>query len=129
MFLLQPIKTRDIRWYPLKNSLRNSCPSGKYLVKACIRNFVSFFFFFFHQMIVLQTCPSMLFFFIEKALFVLEIFHVLSFFPFFSTISRFKRTNGSGIIYVSWIGSHKFADLIFGITQKSLYITSWNLVR
>ena len=30
---------------------------------------------------------------------------------------------------MSWIDFHKFADVIFGITQKELYITSSNLVR
>ena len=28
---------------------------------------------------------------------------------------------------MSWNDSHKFADAIFGITQKRLYITSSNL--
>ena len=28
-----------------------------------------------------------------------------------------------------WIGLYKFADVIFGVTQKPLYITSSNLVR
>ena len=43
--------------------------------------------------------------FIYKALFVLKIFKFLWFFPFFSTPSRFKRTNGSGIIYdiMKWL--------------------------
>ena len=39
------------------------------------------------------------FYFIEKPLFVLEIFKFLKFFPFLSTVSRFKRTNGTGVIY------------------------------
>ena len=30
---------------------------------------------------------------------------------------------------MSWIGFHKFADVIFGITKKPLYITSSSLVR
>ena len=30
---------------------------------------------------------------------------------------------------MSWIGLHKLADIIFGITQKPFYITSSNLVR
>ena len=30
---------------------------------------------------------------------------------------------------MSWIGLHKFAGVIFGITQKPLYITPSNLVR
>ena len=45
------------------------------------------------------------FYFIQKALFILEIFKFLWFSPFFSTLSRFKRTNGSGIIYgvMNWL--------------------------
>ena len=45
------------------------------------------------------------FYFILKALFVLEIFKFLSFFHFLSTLSRYKRTNGSGIIYdvLNWL--------------------------
>ena len=35
-----------------------------------------------------------------KTLFVLKIFKFLYFFPFLSILSRFKRANGSGIIYV-----------------------------
>ena len=30
---------------------------------------------------------------------------------------------------MSWIGLHKFAGVIFGITQEPLYITPSNLVR
>ena len=39
------------------------------------------------------------FYFFQKALFVQEIFKLLLFFSFFSTLSRLKRTNESGIIY------------------------------
>ena len=39
------------------------------------------------------------FYFIQKALFVLKIFRLLYFFPFLTTLSRFKRTNGSVIVY------------------------------
>ena len=43
------------------------------------------------------------FYFIEKALFVLEIFKFLKFFPFLSSLSTFKMT--SGIIYdvMNWL--------------------------
>ena len=43
--------------------------------------------------------------FIEKALFVLERFQVLHFFLFLSTFSRFKKTNGQGIVnnFMSWL--------------------------
>ena len=30
---------------------------------------------------------------------------------------------------MSWFDLHKFADVIFGITQRLLYITSSNLAR
>ena len=30
---------------------------------------------------------------------------------------------------ISWIGLHKFADVILGITQKLPYVTSSNLFR
>ena len=30
---------------------------------------------------------------------------------------------------MSWIGVHKFTDVIFGLTQKPLYITASNVVR
>ena len=40
-----------------------------------------------------------------KALFVLQIFSFLLFFPLLPTLSRFKRANGSGIIYdvMKWL--------------------------
>ena len=39
------------------------------------------------------------FYFMSQSLFVLEIFKFLYFFPLLSTLSRFKRVYGSGIIY------------------------------
>ena len=66
--------------------------------------------------------------FIEKGLFVLEIFKFLLYFLFLSTLSRCIGTNGSVIIYVSWIGLNKFADVIFGITQKLLYINKFGQI-
>ena len=84
------------------------------LFKACVRYFFIFF-----------DSPSKtiknVFYFIEKALFVLEIFKFLLFSPLLSTLSRFKRTNVSGIIYDVM---NKFADVIFAITQKPLDISS-----
>ena len=45
------------------------------------------------------------FYFIKKAFFVLEIFKFLYFLPFLSALSRYKRTNGSGIIcdVMNWL--------------------------
>ena len=65
----------------------------------------------------------------QKSLFIVEIFKLLSFFHFLSTLSRYKRTNRSGIICDVIIGLHKFADVIFGITQQPFYIISLTLVR
>ena len=50
---------------------------------------------------------------------------------FFPSFPHFPDSNGSesGIIYDVWTDLHKFADIIFGITQKLLYITSSSLVR
>ena len=62
--------------------------------KACVRYFL-----FFHQMIVLQKLKNASFSFIWKAIYILEIFKFLYFFPFIFTLSRFKRSNESGIIY------------------------------
>ena len=88
----------------------------------------------FYQIFIFSPndCPSKtgknVFYFISKALFVLEIFKFWYFFLFPSTFSRLKRTNGSGIINVC-IGLHKFEDIIFGIIQKPLHFTPSNLVR
>ena len=66
-------------------------------LKACVRYFYKNFIFLPND----SPSKSMknVFYFIQKALFVLEIFKFLPFFPFLSTLSRLKRTNGSGIIY------------------------------
>ena len=55
----------------------------------------------------------------------IQIFVIFSFLFHTSQIQKdkWKWNNLSGI------GLHKFADVIFGITQKLLYITSSNLVR
>ena len=53
---------------------------------------------------------------------------IFVFFPFFSTLSRFKRTSEYGIM-MPWTGLHKLADVSFRINQNILNITSSNLVR
>ena len=77
------------------------------IFKACVRYFLSNFYFF-HQMIALQKLWKMFFISSKKALFVFKIFKFLWIFPFLSKLSRFKRTNGSGIIcdainWLAWI--------------------------
>ena len=81
----------------------NICKSAPKQRKACVRYFLSNFYF-------LPNCSPLktmenIFHFIKKALFVLEIFKFLQFFPFLSTLPRFKKTNGSGIIYdvINWL--------------------------
>ena len=55
----------------------------------------------------LKTMKNVFYFilFYFQALFIFEIFKFLYFFPFLSTLSRFKRKNGSGIIYdvINWL--------------------------
>ena len=66
-------------------------------IKACFRYFFKFL--FFTKWYIPSKIKKIFFCCIKKALFVLEIFKFLPFFPFLSTISGFKRTNGKGIIY------------------------------
>ena len=95
--------------------------------KACVRYFLSNFYFFtkWWPFKNYEKC----FLFHLKSSFRSRDIQVFVFFPFFSTLSRFKRANGSRKFMMSWNGVHKFADVSFGITQKQLYITSSNLVR
>ena len=85
-------------------------------------------FLFFHQMIALLNLWKM--FFIESKMFFsfskYSIFCLFSI-PFhtFQTQKDIWKWNN----LMSWIGLHKFADIIFGITQKPLYIISPHLVR
>ena len=81
-------------------------------LKACVR-----YFYFFYQMIPLHKLWKLLFI-SSKVLFSI---------PF--TLSRLKRTHKSGKFMVSLIVLHILAGLIFGITQKPLYMTSSNLCR
>ena len=89
-------------------------------LKACVHYFSSNFYFFDEK-----KC----FLFHLKSSFRSQDIHIFVLFPFLSRLSRLKKTNGTGIIYDVIIGLHKFADAIFGITQKPLYIKSSNLLR
>ena len=81
--------------------LMNSQPTFLFLTYVNLK-FVSTifyqFFIFSPNDSPLKTTKNV-FYFIWKALFVLKIFNFLWFFPFLSTLSKFKRTNGNGIIY------------------------------
>ena len=71
--------------------------------KVCVCYFFSNFYFFtkWQPFKYYEKC----FLFHLKALFALEIIKFLWFFPFLSTLPRFKRTNWSGIIYdvMDWL--------------------------
>ena len=84
------------------------------------------YFLFFHQMIPIENYHKGLFH--RKTPFRSRDIHFFVIFSL-STLSWFKRTNESGRIMMSWIGLHKLADLISGITQKPPYITSSNLIK
>ena len=85
-------------------------------------------FFFFYQIIDLKLW-KIIFISYKKLFSFWRNSNLCNFFPFLSTFSRFKRTNESGIIYISWIGMEKLANVILGISQKPLSITSSNLAR
>ena len=93
----------------------------KVLAKACVNYFLSCIkFLFFHQMIAL--------YFIKKLFF----FSRYSSFCSFSRPFYFADSKGQmemDLFMTSWIGLHKFADVIFGITERPLYVMLSNWVR
>ena len=98
-----------------------SIKSPRPTIKACVRYFLSNFYFL-SKWYPFKNYEKCFLFHLKSS------FQIFVFFPFLSTLSRFKRINGSGIIYDVINDLHKFADAIFGIT-KNLFITSSNLVR
>ena len=125
---LHIIKSQHQHHGTMKYNPSNTAVSPLYLHKIILLNLVSAIFyqiFFFSSNDSPSKTIKNVFYFIERALFILDIFNFLRFFPFLSTHFRFKKTNRSGIIY----DTNSLADVIFGISQKPLYITSSNLVR
>ena len=61
--------------------------------------------------------------FIEKTVFVLQDIKIFVIFPFFFTLFRFKRKNGSGIIHddMNWLA--QICKSNFWNNSKLLYIT------
>ena len=55
----------------------------------------------------------------------------IQFFVFFPSlsVSRFKRSGKTAIFMKPWIGFHKLANAVFGITQKPFCIKSSKLPR
>ena len=96
------------------------------LTKACVPYFLSFF--FFHQMIALQKLWKVILFLL-KSFFHSQDIQTFVFFPFLSPLCKHKTTMEVEWFMMSWIGLHKFPDVIFRITEKLLYITSPNLER
>ena len=96
-------------------------------VKTCVRYFLSNFYFLTN----LQPFKNYEIYF---------LFHLKTFFrsqdiqffvisPFFPHFPNLKRQMEVESCMMSQVDLHKFADVIFGITQKPLYITSSTLVR
>ena len=91
--------------------------------------FFNFFFFFFTKWLTLQKLWKV-FFISSKKLFTFSRYS--NFCNFFSSFLHFPDAKGEMKVewfMMSWIGLHKFADVIFGIIQKLLYITSSYLAR
>ena len=104
---------------------------GDFELKACVHYFLSNFYFF-NQMIGLQKLWKMFFISSTKLFLVSRYSHFCIFFlpilflPFHTFQTQRDKWKWNNL---SWIGLHKFADVISGITQKPLYIISSNLVR
>ena len=97
------------------------------IFKACVRYFFIKFLFF-HQIIALQKLWKM--FISSKKVFLFSRYSIFCyFFPFLPEFPDSKGQMEVGQFLMSWIGLHKFVDVIFGVTQNPLYITSSNLVR
>ena len=101
-----------------------------YIKTEVIKAFKKFFinFLFFHQKIAFQKLWE-LFFISSKNLFLFSRYS--NFCDFFPPFPDFPDTKGQMEVesfVMSWIGLHKFAAVIFKITQL-LYIISSNLVR
>ena len=85
--------------------------------------------FIFRQIIALQKLWKM-FFISSKKVFSFLIYWIFcNFFPPFPHFPDSKGQMGVDKFMMSWIGLHIFADAIFTVLQKPLYITSSNLVR
>ena len=96
-------------------------------LKVCLLFFIKFL--CFHQMIALQKLWNMLFISSKKLFLFPRYSRFCSFIPSFPHFPDWKGQIEVELFMMSWIGLHEFADVIFGLTQKSLYIISSNLVR
>ena len=88
-----PIIYKPIYWFPLQINVLVSIWQGPPSVMKVLKLVSAFFikFLFFHQMITIQKL---------KSSFRSPDIHIFVFFPFLSTLSKLKRTNGIEIIYV-----------------------------
>ena len=88
-----PIMYKPIYWFPLQINVLVSIWQGPPSVMKVLKLVSAFFikFLFFHQMITIQKL---------KSSFRSPDIHIFVFFPFLSTLSKLKRTNGIEIIYV-----------------------------
>ena len=89
--------------------------------KACVRYFLSIFLFF-HLLIALQKLLKC-FLFHLKSSFCFQDIQIFVFFLFFSTLSRFKRTNGSGIINVMHLRAKICRCNFWNDTRTALHYT------
>ena len=77
--------------------------SSSFVCKARVCYFFQIFIFLLND--TLSKTVKNVFISSKKANFILEIFKLLLFFLFLSTLSRCKRTNGRGIVYdvLNWL--------------------------
>ena len=120
--LLQPLK--NVIWQEFITSLLEwrTC-NGKERqllslpVKACVRYFLSNLYFF-TKWWPFKTYEKSFFLFHLKSSFCSWDSNFYNFFPSFPHFPDLKGQMEVEWFMMSWIGLHKFADVIFGITQK-----------
>ena len=96
-------------------------PNLEGFVKGCVSYFHQIL--FFHQMIALYKLWKMLFISSKKLFSFTRYLNFCNFSPSFPRFSDLKGKMKVSQFMTSWTDLHKLSDVIFGITQKPLYIT------
>ena len=126
--MFQKRRHMPLSWILIELSKQLPRPCIPTNLKACVHYFLSNFYFF-HWMTALKKLWKM-FIILSKKLFSYSRYSKFcNFFPSFAHFPDWKGQMEVEQFMMSWFGLHKYADVIFGITQKLLYITSSNLVR
>ena len=131
MFICHQTASYKIQWISyLSCSSETNSDSSRATDSSLKTNLklVSAIFFIFSPNVSHSKIMKNAFHFIWKDLFCsqnIQIFAILPSFPHFPDSKGQMKVEW----FILWIGLHKLAGVIIGITQKSLYVTSSDLVR